>query len=53
MLVALAIVGAVSSARWARIYFWFLGIVYGIDVVTYVITHMNYSGPKISDQAIS
>ncbi len=42
---ALAIVGAVSSARWARIYFWFLGIFYGIDVLTYVITHMRTITP--------
>lgn len=50
---ALAIVGAVSSARWARIYFWFLGIVYGIDVVTYVISHMGTISPMTNSSPTS
>lgn len=42
---ALAVIGALSSPRWARIYFWFLGIVYGIDVITYVVGHMSVISP--------
>jgi hypothetical protein len=38
---ALAVIGALISARAARIYFYILGIWYSIDVVTYFFTHLN------------
>ena len=38
---ALAVIGALLSARAARIYFYVLGIWYSIDVVTYFFTHLN------------
>jgi hypothetical protein len=38
---ALAVIGALISARAARIYFYVLGIWYSIDVVTYFFTHLN------------
>ncbi len=41
LLGALAIVGALSSPKWARIYFYFLFTVYAIDVINFVITHRN------------
>jgi hypothetical protein len=37
----LALIGALSSARLARIYFWVLGIWYTIDVVTYFFGHLH------------
>ena len=42
---ALAVVGALISKRAARLYFWLLGVVYGIDVVTYVFTHLQKISP--------
>lgn len=42
---ALAVVSALISKKWARIYFWMLGVVYGIDVVTYVFTHLRTISP--------
>jgi hypothetical protein len=37
----LAVIGALISARAARIYFWVLGVWYSIDVVTYFFGHLN------------
>src|ERR1700682_2838736 len=37
---AAAVICALISKRATRLYFWFLGFVYGIDVVTYVFTHL-------------
>lgn len=42
---ALAVVGALISKRAARLYFWMLGVVYGLDVVTYVLTHLQKISP--------
>jgi len=42
---ALAVVGALTSARWARVYFYFLGTVYAIDVINFAITHRNTMSP--------
>lgn len=42
---ALAVAGALISKRAARLYFWMLGVVYGIDVVTYVFTHLQKISP--------
>jgi len=42
---ALAVVGALISKRAARLYFWLLGVVYGIDVVTYIFTHLQKISP--------
>lgn len=42
---ALAVVGALVSKRAARLYFWMLGVVYGIDVITYVFTHLQKISP--------
>jgi hypothetical protein len=36
----LAVIGALISARAARIYFWVLGVWYSIDVVTYFAGHL-------------
>ena len=41
----LAAVSALVSKRAARLYFWLLGVVYGIDVVTYVFTHLQKISP--------
>jgi hypothetical protein len=38
---ALALIGALTSASVARIYFWLLGVWYTIDVVTYFIGHLH------------
>lgn len=38
---ALALISALISERAARIYFWFLGIWYTIDVVTYFFGHLH------------
>lgn len=38
---ALALTGALLSAKWARRYFWLLGVWYSIDVVTYFLGHLN------------
>lgn len=37
----LALIGALISAKAARIYFWILGIWYSIDVVTYFVGHLH------------
>lgn len=38
---ALAVIGALSSARGARIYFYVLGVWYLIDVLVYFFSHLN------------
>jgi hypothetical protein len=43
---ALAVIGALISKKAARLYFWMLGVVYGLDVVIYVFTHMHNISPK-------
>jgi hypothetical protein len=45
---SLAVIGALISARAARIYFYVLGIWYSIDVVTYFLTHLR-STPLIKN----
>jgi hypothetical protein len=42
---ALAAICAFISEKAARLYFWILGVVYGIDVVTYVVTHLGKISP--------
>lgn len=42
---ALALICALISQKAARLYFWMLGVVYGIDVVTYVFTHLHTISP--------
>src|SRR5437879_4466614 len=42
---ALAVVCALISKKAARFYFWTLGVVYAIDVVTYVFTHLGAISP--------
>src|SRR4029077_16629677 len=42
---ALAVICALTSKKATRLYFWFLGVVYGIDVVTYVFTHLQTISP--------
>lgn len=42
---ALAVIGALISKKAARLYFWMLGVIYGIDVVTYVFTHLGTISP--------
>jgi len=37
----LAVIGALISAKAARIYFYILGIWYSIDVATYFLTHLH------------
>jgi hypothetical protein len=37
----LAVIGALISARAARIYFWLLGLWYSIDVITYFVGHLH------------
>ena len=37
----LALIGALTSARMARVYFWLLGVWYTIDVATYFIGHLH------------
>jgi len=37
----LALIGTLTSARMARIYFWLLGVWYTIDVVTYFFGHLH------------
>jgi hypothetical protein len=43
---ALAVVGALHSEKLARIYFYFLGVAYAADVVTYVFSHLDTLSPK-------
>ncbi len=38
---SLALIGALTSARMARYYFWLLGVWYTIDVFTYFFGHLN------------
>jgi hypothetical protein len=38
---SLALIGALTSARMARAYFWLLGIWYTIDVLIYFFGHLN------------
>jgi len=38
---ALALIGALLSAKWSRAYFWLLGVWYSIDVVTYFVGHLS------------
>jgi len=42
---ALALISGFLSGRAARIYFYFLGVAYGIDVVTYVFSHLHTISP--------
>ncbi len=42
---ALAVICALISKKAARFYFWMLGVVYGIDVITYVFTHLRTISP--------
>ena len=42
---ALAVLGALLGPKAARIYFYFLGCAYGLDVVTYVFTHLHTMSP--------
>jgi len=42
---SLAVISALISKKVARLYFWMLGVVYGIDVVTYVFTHLHTISP--------
>jgi hypothetical protein len=42
---ALAVIAGLLSAKMARAYFWMLGVVYGIDVVTYAISHLGKISP--------
>jgi hypothetical protein len=41
----LALISGLISAKAARIYFYFLGVAYGIDVVTYVFSHLHTISP--------
>src|SRR4051812_14854237 len=38
---ALAVVGALSSPRIARVYFYVLGVAYSVDVITYFVSHLQ------------
>jgi hypothetical protein len=42
---ALAVICALISKKAARLYFWMLGVVYAVDVVTYVFTHLRTISP--------
>jgi hypothetical protein len=42
---ALALICALISAKAARLYFWFLGVAYGLDVVTYAVSHWGKISP--------
>jgi hypothetical protein len=42
---ASAVICALISKKATRFYFWMLGVVYGIDVVTYVFTHLQTISP--------
>jgi hypothetical protein len=42
---SLAVICALISKKATRFYFWMLGVVYGIDVVTYVFTHLQTISP--------
>jgi len=43
---ALAVIGALISKKAARLYFWMLGVVYGLDVFIYVFSHLHSMSPK-------
>jgi hypothetical protein len=43
---ALALIAALISAKVARWYFWLLGVVYLVDVSTYVFSHLHSMSPK-------
>jgi hypothetical protein len=42
---ALAVAAALSNVKWARVYFYFLGTVYAIDVIHFVFTHLQTMSP--------
>jgi len=42
---ALAVICALISKKTARLYFWTLGVVYGLDVLNYVFTHLQKISP--------
>jgi Domain of unknown function (DUF4383) len=42
---SLAVIAALISKKAARLYFWMLGVVYGLDVVIYVFTHLTTISP--------
>ena len=42
---ALALICGLISAKAAQFYFWFLGIAYGLDVVTYAVSHWGKISP--------
>jgi hypothetical protein len=42
---ALALIAALISKKAARLYFWMLGVVYGLDVIIYVFTHLTTISP--------
>jgi hypothetical protein len=42
---ALALICGLISAKAARFYFWFLGIAYGLDVLTYAVSHWGKVSP--------
>jgi len=42
---ALAVICALISKKAARLYFWLLGVVYAVDVGTYVFTHLRTISP--------
>lgn len=43
---ALALIAALISERGARVYFYFLGVAYAIDVISYVSTHASVLSPR-------
>lgn len=42
---ALAVAAALSNVKWARVYFYFLGTVYAIDVIHFAWTHLQTMSP--------
>src|SRR5580698_1777183 len=42
---SLAVICALISKKAARSYFWMLGVVYGLDVVTYAFSHLHTISP--------
>jgi hypothetical protein len=44
----LAVVSALISAKAARIYFYFLGCYYAVDVIVYVTTHLHSVSPLVN-----
>jgi len=45
---ALAALSAMISAKAARVYFWALGVWYGLDVIVFVITHFSTMSPLVN-----